>query len=256
MSRLTDAARRQTFGPPCTAKNLVTVTTPWGIRTRAHRLVADRFLYACELAAGVSGWVPARIDSYACRTIRGATSTSLHSFGLAWDLFDRPLPQPVDVWGPTNAPDAEFRAAFAAAGFTLGAEFKTRRDVPHIEWAAGLPPAIPTRPVVAHPAATVDVPLVKPITTSRTGEATGMKISTHLTQIPALDNEGRGWVDVPYPWERIVSLTGHGSSPPDDGAYWPSVILDAQPRGAITRITLEGGPGKPAAFWFKLLEEE
>lgn len=256
MARLSDSSRRKVFGAPCTVKNLVTVVTPWGVKVRAHQLVAARFAHACSLADAISPWVPARIDSYACRQVRGSTSTSLHAYGLAWDFFDLPLPQPVDVWGPVNAPPDDFLEVFAATGFTLGRDFSGRSDVPHIEWAAGRPPAEPPRlsdsGVV--PLVDIDLPLIKPITHTRTGEAAGMRISTHFVDIPALDKDGRGWVDLPYPWERVTDVTGHGSSPPDDG-YWTPLVVNAQPRGAVTRVTLAGAPGRPAGVWWKLLEE-
>jgi len=249
--RLSDAQRRQVFGAPCVTRNLVTVVTPWGMRVQAHHLVAERFLYACRTAHQIARWTPRRVDSYACRTIRGSTAMSLHSYGLAWDWFNLALPQPVDVWGPVNAPDRDFRAVFKQAGFSLGSEFTSRQDYPHIEWAGGLPPASPTATGIVP--LELAVPLVRPITYTRFGEATGMQISTHFVDIPALDKDGRGWVDIPVPLERVVSVTGHGSSPADDG-YWPPVTVDVQPRGAATRVTLTGGAGARCGFWWKCLE--
>lgn len=257
MARITASQRNKIFGAACTPRNLVTVNTPWGLRARAHSLVAERFLYACELAAETSGWVPLRIDSYACRQVRGSTATSLHSYALAWDFFNRKYPDGVDVWGPANAPPAPFRAAFKQAGFALGAEFTSRKDYPHIEWADGLPPpaALSARPGVIVAVADIDVPLVKPITYTRIGEAAGMKVSTHYIDIPALDRDGRGWVDIPYPLERVFDITGQGSSPPDDG-YWQPVLATVQPRGELTRVTLAGAPSQHTGVFWKLLESE
>lgn len=257
MSRLSTAQRTRTFGSPCKVDNLVTVLTPWGIKTRAHRLVADRFLFACSLAVEGSLWAPRRIDSYACRTIRGSVATSLHAWGLAWDFFDRPLPQAVDVWGYGNAPDEDFRDAFATAGFYLGADFTSRKDVPHIEWAAGAPSPmwVETSRTNSILPADVTVPLVQPIIFNRLGEAQGMVISTHHVDIPALDKDGQGWVDLPYPVERVTEVAGLGSSPPDDG-YWGGLVVNYQARAGATRVTVYGKPGQHCGILWKLLEAE
>jgi hypothetical protein len=155
--RISYAERDRIFGRPGSVARQQ-VTTPWGLRVWCHELLAGRFLAACQLADRVSRWKPARIDSYAYRDVRGSTSPSLHSYALAWDFFDRPYPQPVDVWGPTNAPTRDFRDAFTAFGFALGADFTTRKDYPHIEWCAGRPLAITAVP----PAPDSSAPPLKP----------------------------------------------------------------------------------------------
>lgn len=139
MSRLSHTQRVAAFGPPCEAHYRRRVTTPWGISVLCHEAIVSRFLSACELASERSRWVPRRIDHYVCRQIRGSDTWSLHAWPLAWDLFDRPYPEPVDVWGSANAPDAAFRSAFADEGFALGADFARRKDYPHIEWASAPP---------------------------------------------------------------------------------------------------------------------
>lgn len=72
------------------------------------------------------------------RPIRGGSEWSLHSFGLAWDIFESGpgVPPPGGVWAETSAPSPAFRQAFKDQGFYLGAEFSSRKDYPHIEWAA------------------------------------------------------------------------------------------------------------------------
>ena len=119
---------------------MVRIRTPWGLNVVCHQLIAKRFAAACEEANRVSTWKPRRIDSYASRPIRGSSTLSLHARAMAFDFFNRPLPQPVDVWGPTNAPDKPFRDAFKRHGFALGAEYRNRKDYPHIEWA-DVPPS-------------------------------------------------------------------------------------------------------------------
>lgn len=143
-TRISYAERARIFGAPGHVARRQ-VTTPWGIVVSCHELIVDRFVTACHHARYASSWTPRRIDSYNYRLVRGSTSASLHGWALAWDFFDRPYPEPVDVWGPKNAPDKAFRDAFATHGFALGADFHTRQDWPHIEWCDGLP-AVDIRP--------------------------------------------------------------------------------------------------------------
>jgi hypothetical protein len=131
--------------------NLVTVATPWGIKVRAHRLVASRFLAACVDAEKLP-WNPLRIDSFAPRSIRGSTAVSMHAYGLAWDFFATPpnVVPPGGVWTPDNAVPRSFAEVFKSYGFRWGGEFK-RVDLPHIEWAEGRPEALVVRPPAPEP---------------------------------------------------------------------------------------------------------
>lgn len=145
MSRLSDRERQAAYGPPGKV-DTVSYQTPWGRRVLVHRLLKHRFDAACRAAQLASDWWPQRIDDFPPRDnsglrrrrIRDGDSWSLHSYGLAFDFFDRPFPEAVDVWGPANAPDEAFGQAFEEYGFTWGARWK-RQDWPHIEWA-GPPP--------------------------------------------------------------------------------------------------------------------
>lgn len=121
---------------PCRPSERTTYTTPWGIKVQVNEEVLPRFRKACEKAAREASWKPRRIDSYNCRAIRGSTRYSRHAYAAAWDFFDRPYPQPVDVWGSDNAPTAEFARCFEAYGFTWGARWTSRKDYPHIEWSS------------------------------------------------------------------------------------------------------------------------
>lgn len=118
----------------------VSVRTPWGITTQVHPLVVDVFREACEEAA-LSPWRPRRIDGWVIRPIGGTSTPSLHSWALAWDLFATPpgVPPPGGVWTPLDGMTLWFAAGFIKRGFTWGATWKGRPDVPHIEWA-GPPP--------------------------------------------------------------------------------------------------------------------
>jgi len=121
---------------PCRPSERTTYTTPWGISVQVNKELLPRFREACERASRNSRWKPRRIDSYNCRAIRGSTRYSRHAYAAAWDFFDRPWGQPVDVWGSANAPPADFARCFEALGFTWGARWTSRKDYPHIEWSA------------------------------------------------------------------------------------------------------------------------
>lgn len=144
---ISGAQRVAVFGQPGHV-NRVVVTTPWGIKVQCHALLAPLFLEACNEAAGHE-WKPQRIDSYNPRPIRGQDGNvidewSIHSWALAWDFFATPpnVPPPGGVWTPDNPVPAEFAACFTRRGFRWGASFR-RKDLPHIEWADGLPTNAP-----------------------------------------------------------------------------------------------------------------
>lgn len=144
MAVISRAERDRIFGPAGHV-DLVTVVTPWGIKTTAHRLIAAHFLAACRDAYQTSTWKPLRIDSYNPRPIRGTEDDpvpkwSMHSWALAWDFFATPpnVPPPGGVWTPDNPVPADFAHCFVRRGFRWGAEF-SRVDLPHIEWPGGLP---------------------------------------------------------------------------------------------------------------------
>lgn len=138
-ARLTDVERRRIYGQPGQVTRSV-VTLPWGMRAQVHDAAKDVFLTACAAADKASPWKPKRVDSFAVRQVRGSTTTSLHSYALAWDIFATgpTVPPPGGVWTPDNGVPAAFAAEFVSRGFTWGATWD-RQDVPHIEWAGGLP---------------------------------------------------------------------------------------------------------------------
>lgn len=119
----------------------MTVTTPWGVRTRVHKAIKDRFLLACQVAVDRSDWTPRRIDGFVNRPIRGMKTPSMHSWGLAWDFFETPpgvVPKG-GVWDPVpeESMDLHFASAFLGLGFTWGATW-SRKDEPHFEWGGSI----------------------------------------------------------------------------------------------------------------------
>lgn len=137
------------IGNPCLPVNFASYKTPWGLTVTVHKAVLPRFKKACRKARrhsawrrsiGRPGWKPRRIDSYNCRQIRGSSSWSRHAYACAWDFFDRPWPEAVDVWGNKNSPPPWFARIFKRYGFTWGGDWTSRKDYPHIEWSLGYVP--------------------------------------------------------------------------------------------------------------------
>lgn len=132
------------IGSPCSTANYNPYRTPWGLTVTVNKAVAPRFRAACDEAAN-HPWKPKRIDSYVCRQIRGSSSWSRHAYAAAFDFFDRPYPEPVDVWGTGNSPPASFAAIFKKYGFSWGGDWSGRSDYPHIEWASSTVPPLAER---------------------------------------------------------------------------------------------------------------
>lgn len=140
-ARIGTADRIRYFGQPGDRARCTTLGTVFGIPVVINLLIIEQFKAAALEAQKVSKWRPRRIDSYAVRPVRGRDDWSLHSFGLAFDIFSSGpgVDPPGGVWAETSAPDKAFRDAFKRHGFHLGAEFRGRKDYPHIEWASAPP---------------------------------------------------------------------------------------------------------------------
>lgn len=69
-------------------------------------------------------------------------------------------------------------------------------------------------------------------------------LTRHDVDVPALDGQGRGWVELDLPADRVVSIVVNGPYPPVDG-YWALPAVGRQDRGGRTVVTLtEGTPGE------------
>lgn len=117
--------------PNCHPANIVTVTLSTGARLPVHHAIAELVKLICEecirngfvIRAGAS-W------GYACRSIRGSTAPSNHSWGLAVDLNapDHPL-------GRRNTGMPAFvPALFKRFGFRWGGDYTGRADEMHFEY--------------------------------------------------------------------------------------------------------------------------
>lgn len=110
------------------------------IRVTCHKAVEQRLKLALKRAKNFSKFGKLdkveRIDSFACRAIRGSTTLSNHAKGAAWDIFatNPQTPPPGGVWEPTTTYGSDFASCFTDLGFTWGRQW-SRRDDPHLEWS-------------------------------------------------------------------------------------------------------------------------
>lgn len=187
---------------------------------------------------------------YANRPVRGGTAPSNHSWGLAVDI-NAPS-NPMGDHLVTDMPEW-MPKLWKEWGFDWGGAYKGRKDAMHYEFT-GTPDTAKAlrRTLNGQPKATPG-PVPAPTVTT-TSEVEGVKLTTTLVNNLPLDENGHGWFDVPCRLDELVSVTGHGSSPPDDG-YWPPLTLNFQPRGDTTRVTIYGKPGQQCGFWWKRLAE-
>lgn len=244
MPRISYAERSRIFGAPCTESNLATITTPWGIKVRIHKLLVPVFMEACKRAA-LLPWRPQRIDSYACRTVRGSTSPSIHGYGLAFDFFATPpnVVPPGGVWTPDNPVPPDFARCFTELGFTWGAEF-SRVDLPHLEWAGARPSLQPT------PA----TPVVIPPQPVRRIDSLEIDVVVNVYEVVfTTDQNGSGWDKVPYPRNRIIGYTGPGIRPDADGRYQTGEVGFAEEDGGTVVSLTKWAPASPAVVTLTIL---
>jgi hypothetical protein len=118
--------------------SLASALSQTGLRAiSVHAGLVPYWQQTYEAACRETGWRPSRIDSYNPRLIRGSRQWSLHAVALAWDFFDKDVP--VDVWGTASAPPMDWLLVWERAGFRLGAQYRIRKDYPHVEfWYPGL----------------------------------------------------------------------------------------------------------------------
>ncbi len=70
-------------------------------------------------------------------------------------------------------------------------------------------------------------------------------LTRHDVDIPALDGQGRGWVELDVPAAKVVSIVVNGPYPPVDG-YWELPTVARQDRGGKTIVTItEALPNQP-----------
>lgn len=99
-----------------------------------------------------------------------------------------------------------------------------------------------------------DLPQPAPTFLTLSEGVESVKHSQHFVGLTAaLDQEGRGWVDIPHSMDRVFDVTGQGSDPPREG-YWSPLVVTMQPQGEKTRVSVFGSPGQHAGLYWKLAE--
>lgn len=140
------------IGNHCDTFRLVTHKTIWGTTITINKALLPRWRQAEKRAEAKAAkkrlrkrasYRPRRTDSYNCRPIRGSSSWSRHAYGAAVDMFNRPYPEPVDVWGNGNSPPRWFVRPFKKLGFSWGGDWISRKDYPHLEWSSSTVPDLP-----------------------------------------------------------------------------------------------------------------
>lgn len=78
---------------------------------------------------------------------------------------------------------------------------------------------------------------------THTFEGDNVKLERRLVDVPRLDENGNGYVDLDVPIERLVSLIKVGPAPNRDGGYenkgWPDFQLKVNNTGGLPRISIE-----------------
>lgn len=126
-------------------------------------------------------------------------------------------------------------------------------------WAAhtnhvhvGVPRGVLLVAPAARPAEAVAAAGSGPPTVTATPYPEGENMLTrHDVNIPALDGQGRGWVELDVPAGQVVSVIANGPYPPVDG-YWEMPVVARQDRGGKTIVSVtEGAPNQPLmlAVW-------
>lgn len=103
---------------------------------------------------------------------------------------------------------------------------------------------VPPQPATTQPAPVGTAGSGPPTVTATPYPEGENMLTRHDVDIPALDGQGRGWVEVDVPADRIVSMVVNGPYPPVDG-YWEVPVLARQDRGGKTIISVtEGAPNE------------
>lgn len=135
---MTEAQKLATYGTNAdeVKKNLVSVTWPRkNLTLLVHKIHAEQFLNAFKKVDAYE--IPLGLDykvvsygTFCWRNIRGGTSLSNHSFGIAVD-FNTPT-NPMSYTLITDMPDY-FVLAFTSEGFRWGGNYHFRKDAMHYE---------------------------------------------------------------------------------------------------------------------------
>ncbi len=135
LEAMSTSARSRGWGPGwpgCQTGRLVTVAVPGGVRLSVRREIAPLVAWLCEETAR-RGYAlrSGQCWGFACRSIRGSSSPSNHSWGLAVDLNS--LANPMGPSLRTDMP-AWMPELWTRHGFRWGGTYATRKDAMHYEY--------------------------------------------------------------------------------------------------------------------------
>lgn len=118
--------------PRCQTKMLVTTTTANGVKLSVRREIAPLVALLCQqtIDRGYS-FRSGQCWGFACRSIRGSSSPSNHSWGLAVDVNSLANPM-----GPSLVTDmpAWLPELWTGHGFRWGGSYTARKDAMHFEY--------------------------------------------------------------------------------------------------------------------------
>lgn len=118
--------------PNCQHGNIVTIVRSDGVRLPVHREIKVLVALLCdETERRGYNLVPGWCWGFACRAIRGSSSPSNHSWGLAVDLNapTNPMTSPLKTDMPGWMPEM-----WNSYGFRWGGDYSGRRDAMHYEF--------------------------------------------------------------------------------------------------------------------------
>lgn len=139
------ARKYATFGYTQAQVRKQLVTFEWcGKKITVHKKVVnslkkiERQIREVERKKGWQPWVPERVDTFNWRTVRGGSSRSSHSWGIALDI-DPSTNGYYPVYRPNATTDIPMRVfqAFADEQWTLGMTWNKPLDIMHFSYAGG-----------------------------------------------------------------------------------------------------------------------
>lgn len=118
--------------PNCQSRNIVTVTRRDGLKLPVHKEIAELIARLCD-ETETRGYDlrPGWCWGFACRSIRGSSSPSNHSWGLAVDLNapKNPMSSRLITDMPSWMPKL-----WESYGFRWGGRYRGRKDAMHYEF--------------------------------------------------------------------------------------------------------------------------
>jgi hypothetical protein len=87
-------------------------------------------------------------------------------------------------------------------------------------------------------------PVNQPVTFGPAHTFPGDNMVRTPIHIPALDDQGNGWIDTGIPFEKFVTCNVGGPSPDRDGYGWANIYWSPNDTNGNTRLEFEGGTSR------------